>query len=165
MAFFTAVDAPTKRRGLLRLALRVGGRPVLRACVKGAGGAWLSPVDIGLNWCDQKMLIRANWRDSGSLYSICLIGLILIYGLYSFIFCIGITNSESVGCAVSVGLLPVGGRVLGIKKASSACCTSARSYGFRSVTLTCVQQSPFQRRSPDRRRSGSSTCRTRGGWP
>jgi len=42
MAFFTAVDAPTKRRGLLRLALRVGGRPVLRACLKGAGGALLS---------------------------------------------------------------------------------------------------------------------------
>ena len=54
MAFFTAVDAPTKRRGLLRLALRVGGRPVLRACVKGAGGALLSQVDIDLNWYDQK---------------------------------------------------------------------------------------------------------------
>ena len=66
MAFFTAVDAPTRRRGLLWLTLRVGGRPVLRACVKGAGGALLSQVDIGLNWYDQKMLIRADWRDSGS---------------------------------------------------------------------------------------------------
>ena len=85
MAFFTAVDAPTKRRGLLRLALRVGGRPVLRACLKGAGGALLSQVDIGLNWYDQKMLIRANWRDFGSFWEVCLIGLILIYGLCSFI--------------------------------------------------------------------------------
>ena len=56
MAFFPAVDAPARRRGLLRLALRVGGRPVLRACVKGAGGALLSQVDIGLNWYDQKCL-------------------------------------------------------------------------------------------------------------
>ena len=116
MAFFTAVDAPTRRRGLLRLALRVGGRPVLRACVKGAGGAWLSPVDIGLNWYDQKMLIRANWRDSGSFWELCLIGLILIYGLCGFIFFIGTTNFEPVGCVVSVGLLPSWGQGFRHKK-------------------------------------------------
>ena len=44
----------TRRRAAWspELALRVGGRPVLQACLKG-GGALLSQVDIGPKWCDQ----------------------------------------------------------------------------------------------------------------
>lgn len=37
-------------------------------------------------------------------------GLILIYGLCGFIFFIGTTNCEPVGCVVSVGLLPSWGQ-------------------------------------------------------